>query len=391
MPQLSDKRIFQALNDMYEAAKSGAPDQWVTVYKDISNILSCGPGALTAFLPRTNNFEMVASTADQEYLRAYEQHYQFVSPFRETLIKLKPGEYFSRIEVCTNEEYEKTEIYQDLFRKQDVYQYEYHPLSDLPDLKGGISLSRPRSNVSFTANERAVINFLLPHLQRAFQLHLALTRVQSERMQMTEALSRVAQSVIVLDRSAKVVFLNSAAEKTIAEKDGLELDRHMCLFASSSSENKAFRAALDAIFVESLEKLADPGGVLQISRPSGGRPLQILIFPFTEPDFNSYSSEPLAMIFLYDPESRLAPVEDVLSQTYGLTPAESHVAALLAGGISLKEAGDELGVSLNTVKTHLKRIFTKTDTNRQSELITLLNNGPGQFNHGPAGDGKIKL
>ena len=58
---------------------------------------------------------------------------------------------------------------------------------------------------------------------------------------------------------------------------------------------------------------------------------------------------------------------------YGLTSAEAVVAQLLvqhAG--SVRDIADRLGVSVNTAKTHLKRIFDKTGVRRQSALIKLL-------------------
>jgi DNA-binding CsgD family transcriptional regulator len=42
----------------------------------------------------------------------------------------------------------------------------------------------------------------------------------------------------------------------------------------------------------------------------------------------------------------------------------------VAEGESLAEAAEELGVTLNTLKTLLKRVFSKTETRRQSELAT---------------------
>ena len=39
-----------------------------------------------------------------------------------------------------------------------------------------------------------------------------------------------------------------------------------------------------------------------------------------------------------------------------------------------KEAADMLGIGEPTVRTHLKRIFAKTDTTRQADLVRLLQN-----------------
>jgi DNA-binding CsgD family transcriptional regulator len=58
--------------------------------------------------------------------------------------------------------------------------------------------------------------------------------------------------------------------------------------------------------------------------------------------------------------------------SFGLTPAETRLMEQLAGGATLEEAGDALGISRGTVKTHLNRIFSKTEVSRQADLIALV-------------------
>ncbi len=62
----------------------------------------------------------------------------------------------------------------------------------------------------------------------------------------------------------------------------------------------------------------------------------------------------------------------LLRQAFGLTPSEAGVAARLATGRSLREIAENSGLSVNTVRTHLRTIFEKTRTRRQGELVTLL-------------------
>jgi DNA-binding CsgD family transcriptional regulator len=52
---------------------------------------------------------------------------------------------------------------------------------------------------------------------------------------------------------------------------------------------------------------------------------------------------------------------------------------LLAEGKSFAEACVEMAITDNTGRTHLKRIFSKTDTNRQSALVKLILNGPANI------------
>ncbi|MGD1024600.1 MAG: helix-turn-helix transcriptional regulator [Candidatus Sulfotelmatobacter sp.] len=62
--------------------------------------------------------------------------------------------------------------------------------------------------------------------------------------------------------------------------------------------------------------------------------------------------------------------EMVLCKLYGLTRAEAGLAAHLLQGKSIEEAAAELVISHHTARTHLKRIFMKTDTHRQVEPDT---------------------
>jgi DNA-binding CsgD family transcriptional regulator len=63
---------------------------------------------------------------------------------------------------------------------------------------------------------------------------------------------------------------------------------------------------------------------------------------------------------------------DLLSQTFGLSPAEARLASLIATGISTELAAEELGLARETVRNQLKAVFSKTETHRQSELVALL-------------------
>jgi DNA-binding CsgD family transcriptional regulator len=57
---------------------------------------------------------------------------------------------------------------------------------------------------------------------------------------------------------------------------------------------------------------------------------------------------------------------------YRLTVAQAQVAQLLAAGHDTAGTADQLGVSINTVRTHIQRMFEKTGTRTQSSLLALL-------------------
>lgn len=61
-----------------------------------------------------------------------------------------------------------------------------------------------------------------------------------------------------------------------------------------------------------------------------------------------------------------------LRESFGLTPAETRLAARLKDGMTLKEAAEDLGVSLNTVRNQLRAVFEKMGLSRQSDLVRAL-------------------
>lgn len=60
---------------------------------------------------------------------------------------------------------------------------------------------------------------------------------------------------------------------------------------------------------------------------------------------------------------------DAAVRSLGLTPRECEVLELLAAGRSTKEMARQLGISPNTAKTHLARIYEKLEVQRRTQAI----------------------
>jgi DNA-binding CsgD family transcriptional regulator len=63
---------------------------------------------------------------------------------------------------------------------------------------------------------------------------------------------------------------------------------------------------------------------------------------------------------------------DRLRSHFGLTPAEARLALHLVTGETLRSAALKLSITYETARTSLKKIFRKTGTCRQAELIILI-------------------
>ncbi|MFW6049846.1 MAG: helix-turn-helix transcriptional regulator [Myxococcota bacterium] len=66
-----------------------------------------------------------------------------------------------------------------------------------------------------------------------------------------------------------------------------------------------------------------------------------------------------------------------LQRAHGLTRAEARVAVRIGEGKAVPDIAEELGISVQTVRTHLKRAYAKTGARRQAELARLVLAGRG--------------
>ena len=103
-------------------------------------------------------------------------------------------------------------------------------------------------------------------------------------------------------------------------------------------------------------------------------PLELQVSPFSADDcqFGFQLRKALALVVVN--EASTPPVLDTqcLAELYLLTPKEVLVARYLAQGMSLDKIAAATYTSLSTVRTHLKALFRKTDTNSQPQLVSRL-------------------
>jgi DNA-binding CsgD family transcriptional regulator len=115
---------------------------------------------------------------------------------------------------------------------------------------------------------------------------------------------------------------------------------------------------------------------MQVARPSCRRRLALVVSP-TRAAASPFGRSRAVTIAFADPERALEADADLLARLYGFTAREASVAALLLQGRSPSEAADELAMSGNTVRTHIRHVFDKTGVERLADLVRLLMRGPG--------------
>ncbi len=204
--------------------------------------------------------------------------------------------------------------------------------------------------------------FAGPHLQCAMRVQQRLLAAGDHLLAANDVLHRLPWGVIVVDSQLKAIWTNHAAEVILRRKDGLAHANP----AGPARLRNSLRAAVQTANGGML-----PGAVLSIPRPSGSRCLTLLIAPLPPHHLSSFG-RPAAVVLVGDPELKGEPNPDALRKLFELTRAEASLAVALMEGKTVEDHALETSVSMNTARTHLKRIFLKTSTTRQSDLVRLL-------------------
>jgi DNA-binding CsgD family transcriptional regulator len=177
------------------------------------------------------------------------------------------------------------------------------------------------------------------------------------------------QGLAVTDRSGRAQFLNRTARAFVG-RGLLRLERG-CLRGPTPEAGAALRRIL-------ADCTADRGGATRLDGEGG----TLLVAACAIPG----ASDPAGAVLLrlIDPADAPLPDPDALRTQFGFTPAESALALDILAGNDLAASARRRGITRNTARVHLRRLFEKTGTRRQAELLRLLLLCPQPL--APAGD-----
>jgi DNA-binding CsgD family transcriptional regulator len=180
-----------------------------------------------------------------------------------------------------------------------------------------------------------------------------------------EAFQISSVAAVLLDRYAKITLINTSAEKLLGRD--LKIIRRRIISARSSATAE-LESALHALLWRP-DELAPKIPV--ILPRADGRP--ILAYPCRLPSvaIDCFTPSRLAVVFL-DLGSRPSLAKADIGRAFRLTPAEARVCELLLAGEPVEQLAETLGISYETARNTLKRVFHKTDCHRQGELVSLL-------------------
>jgi DNA-binding CsgD family transcriptional regulator len=187
--------------------------------------------------------------------------------------------------------------------------------------------------------------------------------------------------VYLAARDGRVVYMNASAERQVKAATALRILNHR-LVPTDLRAGAALAELIDEIARD--ETSTGSAGHSLAIPDAGGAGYVATVLPVDRGRRRSVMAPfaPSVAIFAQDPEQVPLMPGEAFARLYRLTGGELRVVLTLAQGLGAKEAADMLGIGEPTVRTHLQRIFSKTGTSRQAEVLQLLHSAtpPARIN-----------
>ena len=247
-------------------------------------------------------------------------------------------------------------------------------LEDVGSTIIGIVMLRDDRLTQFDQADCDLLGVLIPHLKRAMVIQKRFALLDLGQRTALEALDHIATGIVLLDDGGGVKFANRLAREMAVSGDGFRLMGDAVMFDDHRVQNAVLAAARQAIAAARIGPVP-PGAAFSIPRPSGAAPYALMVSTLWGNHLRfdlGLLDDPVAVLFLSDPERPQEAPAELLQRLYGLTPAEAKILEALVAGRSLKAAAADQVMAYETARSHMKAIFDKTDTHRQIDVVKLV-------------------
>jgi DNA-binding CsgD family transcriptional regulator len=269
------------------------------------------------------------------------------------------------LDLFSAEELERLPYYADFLGKSGFRWFAGTILSPTNDSMIGLSIDRLGKKDPFSADELTRIRQDLPHLRRAARLAAKGRFAYAEGL--INGFERFKLGAVLVDQLGRVVGMNKKAEAYL-EKD-LQIVSSR-LRSTHRESNKALQDLIGAI-TRPIVVGADPGLTSALLHRPGGLPLIVHSYPVVRQATDVFQGA-RGLLLISDPGAPQVPAQHILQEVFHLTPSELRVAVSLLKGLDTQEIATEHKVGVQTVRYHLKSIFSKTGTSHQAQLVSLL-------------------
>jgi DNA-binding CsgD family transcriptional regulator len=358
------------IGGIYDSAYD--PARWSTAVASLQDLFQGSKACIQRYGPDVGPNDAVATNADAGLLRLYvEEFAQEPNTLAEAIRVAEIGSVYLDHALVGGDRLRCTRFWNEWMAPQDMYGGIGCRLMESGSSFWFVDVQRGQGQEAFDANDIALMQTITPHLTRATQMSRTF---QSSRL-LASTFSYLPFGVILVDGFMRIACMNDAAEAVLLRSGTGLLRKSGQLAAVDEDTMVALQRLIERACTISADIIPGVGGDLLVRkrRDGEGVDLALSIAPVVNPLHEMPFLGRHAAIFVREisfdiPAGFTAHIRAI----FDLSPQEAGLAASLASGHTLKKAAEDQHIQISTARSYLEKIFQKTRTRQQSQLVALL-------------------
>ncbi|WP_434358756.1 helix-turn-helix transcriptional regulator [Parasalinivibrio latis] len=275
------------------------------------------------------------------------------------------GKAYTDRQVISRKELTSSWFYQEFYVPAQVGHIMAANALNSDSAMASLIINRPFKAEPFSQQDLSSFQRIADHCQPAIEIYLQALNNKAETSFYQKCMEHAGHAMVLLDNRGMLLHANPAAE-SIMDRYPL-FNRHSgTLLATDDNVNRNLKKAFRAI-TQSQESPAPQS--VEIPACKDWPQILVRMAPYYDdtPFAHHYECKVLVSIYAND-RTQL----EFAASHFGLTKAETQVAAMLLNGLEKSEIAEQLFRSPETIKTHIKNLMTKTGTHSQHSLVSTL-------------------
>ena len=363
-------KLTELITAIYDAALDGA--LWPEV---LSEIVEFVDGRVAGLLTRHSTKPQVAvqwqAGGDPHYMRLYADTYSRLGP----LATSPPGPVERIVGIpglMPYEEFRRGRFFREWAEPQGLIDVAVAVLDKSAGGCAYLTVARDAEGGMVDQFMQERLALVLPHVRRAVAIGRTIEFKQAETATFMDVLDGLSVGVFLIDPQGRVVHANAAGDDMLGTGELLRSVGGRLVAGDAQVEHSLRETAAAAVTGD--HAAGSRSIVVPLRRPDDGEHYVAHMLPLAKGARGrageSYAAA--AALFVRKAELQYPSPPEVIGQTYDLTPAELRVLLGIVQIGGVPEVAAAFGIADTTVKTHLGRLYAKTGTARQADLVKLV-------------------
>lgn len=364
-PQLDDS--FESLLALiYEGPLEAEP--WQGFLEELQCVMSAAASTLILQSPSASSEGvMLNAGGNMQAIRSYNESLFALDPF----VDLPDNTVLSLREYIGAEALIDSDFYA-LSLKPSGFQDILGADLRVPDeFEVRLRVSRSEGARPFAEADKNLISRLLPHLERSIKIHARMNRLETERSLYAGAVAQMSVATLLIDEQGAVINRNDKAESLLASSTEIMIESGVLRLKDPVLDLR-LQTMLSRLLDTSVHEQAKLVQAMRLPAANQEGDWGMILRPIPSNRWSEGKQVPTVAVFIANPNEQSNTSIRVITELFGFTKTEARFALLLANGLNLDEAAEQLHVSRNTVRTHLRSLFAKTGVSRQTLLVRLI-------------------